>query len=742
VSDSGIDLPEAVPALLIARSTVRGAGNRRALFAKFDEFLAGSIGHCGDGDPEIRGAALSSRPPVVRLNRIRLRNWRSFERAELNFDDGGPGRPLFIVGGRNGFGKSSILEAFAFGLFGRRVLADLAPLIGGTASRGTLKRSYAQVMSRILHRSQRGQAEGACAVRLDFDTPDGPFQIERKWYFDEIGALIEGDEEVFVHVGSDRQLLRAPVDANPLDWLQDEIERYIMPAGLAPFFVFDGEQIERWADRKLSDQVRLAIERVLGLEDLAGLADDLRAYSKDRERASGSDGVEDVERVGERVGRLREAMQVASERLQSTRSEILQERGRRESVLVSLAVATGTHAEKQASLERAHALDMERGRLRRELAAVVSDLGPLAMVGRQLITKVADQVEEEGVRASTAELGRAGLEGLWSRFVNLEPALDASVSQEMRLRLEKAWKGNPQADARPAIHLHLGGTDHRLVAARLRSAGGDAVEIVTSLRADLQRVDAEHAGLMIAKAEEEYLETGRVEARRELAEIAERLEKAEERRREIEREISLLEASLEPDVRELARLEERIASVAPKARGAAAARKLAEEIGAWISARSAAEYDRFAAAVSDSFRSLSHKDQITRVTITRDGTVALFDASGVDVTDYRLSAGESQLFALSLIAAVAVVTGRDLPLIVDTPLSRLDSEHRAGVMKMLMGRGGQTILLTQPEEIGHRHMSALEPAIAGTVSITHRISKESGVGVSDFTRGYLEDVAA
>jgi DNA sulfur modification protein DndD len=271
---------------------------------------------------------------------------------------------------------------------------------------------------------------------------------------------------------------------------------------------------------------------------------------------------------------------------------------------------------------------------------------------------------------------------------------------------------------------------------------GDAVEIVTSLRADLQRVDAEHAGLMIAKAEEEYLETGRVEARRELAEIAERLEKAEERRREIEREISLLEASLEPDVRELARLEERIASVAPKARGAAAARKLAEEIGAWISARSAAEYDRFAAAVSDSFRSLSHKDQITRVTITRDGTVALFDASGVDVTDYRLSAGESQLFALSLIAAVAVVTGRDLPLIVDTPLSRLDSEHRAGVMKMLMGRGGQTILLTQPEEIGHRHMSALEPAIAGTVSITHRISKESGVGVSDFTRGYLEDVAA
>ena len=738
--DVAIELPDAVPALLVARSFARGAGNRRALFARFDGYLAGR--HGSVDDTRAQPGKPASKPVAVRLGRIRLRNWRSFERAELALDNGEPGRPLFVIGGRNGFGKSSILEAFVFGLYGRRMLAELAPLIGGNSGRSSLRRSYAHTMSRILHRSQRGQAEGTCAVRLDFETPNGPFEIERKWHFDDDGDLIEGDEELFVHVGRDRQLLRAPSDTNPLEWLQDEIEHLIMPAGLAPFFVFDGEQIERWADRKLSDQVRLAIERVLGLEDLSGLAEDLRDYSKDRGRASGSDGAGDIERVSERVGRLRDAIQLASERLQSTRLEIMEERGRRETVLVSLAVASETHAEKQASLERAHFLNLERSRLRRELAAIVSDLGPLVMVGRKLTAQVADQVEDEGVRASTAELGRAGLEGLWSRFSAMEPPLDPDVSKAMRARLERAWEGEPLADERPMIHVHLGGTDHRLVAARLRTAGGEAVGMVTSLHAELQKVGAELAGLMAARAEEGRLESDRADARRELAEVAERLEKAEERRREIERELSLLEASLNPDVRELTRLEEHIAAVAPKARGAAVARKLAEEIDAWISARSAAEYDRFAVAVSESFRNLSHKDQITRVTITPDGSVALFDSSGVDVTDYRLSAGENQLFALSLIAAVAAVSGRDLPLIVDTPLSRLDPEHRASVLKMFMQRGGQTILLTQPEEIGHRHMSVLEPAIAGTVSITHRVSPDSGVGVSEFAKGYLEDVGA
>jgi len=728
--------------LLAARSATKGAGNRRTLFARFDELLA-SPNRDGVEVDRLRGVDGVAAHAAVRLSRLRLRNWRSFERAELQLGNGGADRPLFIVGGRNGFGKSSILEAFAFGLFGRRALVDLAPLTSGSAGRGSLRRSYAAVMERVLHRSEQCRLEGSCAVRLDFETRVGPFDIERKWYFDQAGALIEADEEVSIHVGSERRLLRAPEGSEAFDWLQDEIERCIMPSGLAPFFIFDGEQIERWADRKLSDQVRLAIERALGLEDLIGLAADLRGYARDRERSAGGDDPVEATRLRERVERLRETMDSARARLDAMQVEVAEERRQREAALVVLAVtSSGTYADLQALLERSHGLEVELGRLRRELAAVATDLGPFALAGRALTSRGAEEVKEEGRCASAAEFDRAGLEALWSRFAALQPPLDRSVAKAMRSRLERAWSGDAAPGSRPPVHVHLGGTDHRVVASRLKSAGGEAAGRVAALRASLARIDAEIAELAARRVEDERREAGRADARRELAEIVERLAKAEDQRREIERELSLLDASLEPDLRELGILEERLTAMAPKARSAATARRLADDVESWIARRSASEYERFAAAVGGCFRRLSHKDQIARVTIGRDGSVGLFDARGEDVTDYRLSAGESQLFARSLIAAVAVVTGRKLPLVIDTPLSRLDSEHRAGVMRMLMERRGQTILLTQPEEIGPRHLSALAPAIAGTVRITHRLSSGSGVGVSEFVDGYLEDVAA
>ena len=546
-----------------------------------------------------------------------------------------------------------------------------------------------------------------------------------------------------VHAGWDRELLRAPDGAEPFGWLQDEIEHRIMPAGLAPFFIFDGEQIERWADRKLSDQVRMAIERILGLEDVAALVDDLRAYAKDRERALAAGDPDDLVKLHERIARLRETVGSANERLLAIKDEVERERGLREAALIAVAVtSSGTHADLQVSLEHSHALELERTRLRRELAAVLAEFGPFALMGSALTARIADDVEREGQQASVAELGRAGLEQVWHRFATLHPPLDRSVAKAMRSRLERAWTGDGVAPLQTPVHVHLAGTEHRMVATRLRSAGGDAVGRVGALRTELVQIGGEIAKLEAARVEEARREAGRKEAQRELAQIAGRLDRAEDQRRGIERELSLLEASLEPELQELRELECKLATRAPKTRGAAAARRLADELDQWIATQAASKYDRFAAAVSKCFSRLSHKDQIAKVSIRRDGSVALFDASGCDVTDYRLSAGESQLFALSLIAAVGSVTARALPLVVDTPLSRLDSQHRAGVMTMLMERRGQTILLTQPEEIGHRHLSALAPATAGIVRITHRLHVGSGVGVSDFAEGYIEDVAA
>ena len=89
----------------------------------------------------------------MRLNRIRLENYRRFKWAELEFPDG-------IVGiiGNNGAGKSTLMEAIAWALFGTDA---------SRTSKDQIKSSFA------------GRAD-ACRVILDFEMNGDNYQVVRE----------------------------------------------------------------------------------------------------------------------------------------------------------------------------------------------------------------------------------------------------------------------------------------------------------------------------------------------------------------------------------------------------------------------------------------------------------------------------------------------------------------------------------------------------------------------------------
>ena len=57
-------------------------------------------------------------------------------------------------------------------------------------------------------------------------------------------------------------------------------------------------------------------------------------------------------------------------------------------------------------------------------------------------------------------------------------------------------------------------------------------------------------------------------------------------------------------------------------------------------------------------------------------SVRLIDANGIEIDKNDLSAGEKQIYAISILEALGKTSGRKLPIIIDTPLGRLDSKHR------------------------------------------------------------------
>src|SRR5262249_8500079 len=95
-----------------------------------------------------------------------------------------------------------------------------------------------------------------------------------------------------------------------------------------------------------------------------------------------------------------------------------------------------------------------------------------------------------------------------------------------------------------------------------------------------------------------------------------------------------------------------------------------------------------------------------------DLSVRLVGADGHDLRPERLSAGERQLLAIAILWGLARAAGRPLPAVIDTPLGRLDSEHRTRLIERYFPYAShQVILLSTDEEIDEQYLNQLAPVI-------------------------------
>lgn len=106
-----------------------------------------------------------------------------------------------------------------------------------------------------------------------------------------------------------------------------------------------------------------------------------------------------------------------------------------------------------------------------------------------------------------------------------------------------------------------------------------------------------------------------------------------------------------------------------------------------------------------------------------------------------LSAGQSQVLAMAFVGALAHASGKILPRIIDTPLGRLDVQHRRDVTQhfFIDPRGTQTILLSTPTEINNcmydntelRLLDALRGRVARAITLV------KGAGGTSVQSGYF-----
>jgi DNA sulfur modification protein DndD len=119
--------------------------------------------------------------------------------------------------------------------------------------------------------------------------------------------------------------------------------------------------------------------------------------------------------------------------------------------------------------------------------------------------------------------------------------------------------------------------------------------------------------------------------------------------------------------------------------------------------------------VSNCFNSLCRKkDTVRKVKINaKNFSVSLFDKTDQAIPKEQLSAGEKQIYAISMLWALAKTSGRPLPVIIDTPLARLDSDHRRLLINNYFPEAShQTMILSTDTEVDQSYFSELKRGIA------------------------------
>ncbi len=105
--------------------------------------------------------------------------------------------------------------------------------------------------------------------------------------------------------------------------------------------------------------------------------------------------------------------------------------------------------------------------------------------------------------------------------------------------------------------------------------------------------------------------------------------------------------------------------------------------------------------------------------------IIIRDKNGHEMKKSGLSAGEKEVFAVSLLWGLAQTSKLNLPIIIDTPLSRLDSSHRDNIVQHYFPNAAeQVIILSTDTEVDNNYFKNLEPSLVGAARLEFNINNE------------------
>ena len=628
--------------------------------------------------------------------------------------------PIILFGGMNGGGKTTLLDAIRLALYGHRAQCS---------TRGNL--TYGDFLSQCVNRNTPPTEKTRIELAFEHIQDDQivEYRIVRTWEKnpkdgkDTLGIL-DGEWPDYYLANT---------------W--DEYIENLLPLGISNLFLFDGEQVKELAELETPPPLVVdAIQSLLGLELAERLAADLDILvTRKKKQLAKTKEIANLEEVEQKINQQKTDLEVIKDKKIDLEKKLKKSQQKQKKAMRKFVSEGGKIAAERSQLEQElKDTELDVDNARQEMVELAGGALPIALIS-PLLEQASSQGDLEILRHE-AEIALDAFQERDKRLLNYLDDLSISTDKISKIeeflnqenltlkddinQVNEPWLS---ADEETLILLE------NLLRYEIEDSLKSARESLTRLKDFEVEIDILEKQLAAAAPPEAYeiLATTLQESQTELARAEVAYENSKRDSKKLEDAITQTKKELlsyTDETIERHNIQHIINSSA----------KVKQTLQLFKHKLTLKKLNKLEREVTECFRYLLHKsDLVHRVAIDTDNfTLFLYNNQGQLVPKNRISAGEKQLLAISFLWGLARVSGRRLPVAIDTPLGRLDSSHRQNLVERYFPAAShQVILFSTDTEISKSEVENLRnlEAIANEYLLKYDAKKNQ----TNLKKGYF-----
>jgi len=660
----------------------------------------------------------------MRFIKLAIENYKSFQyHTEIHFPESGEGNSIFLIGGMNGAGKTSIMEAINYCLFGAK--SDL--------------------IYRNINRKEKALGNANVGFELIIELDDrSELVVKRSWTAGSVSDPLPKDlNERLVVVQNGKR-----VSVQNKQMWQDFI-RATIPPGIAQFFFFDGEKIQEIAADDHSEiRLKSSLEEALGIQYITRLSSDI-LYIKQEERKSFVEiSDEDLDFKESELKREKSKLERKNKERDDVKEELnafkAQYEEAKKSFQAAFHVEPGSRESLRQNEKKRVQASNRSGQVENKIKSLCEKYLPYSLAGklfegmRKQIETERESAQVEAIRANAAKLAKKIVRVVEEPEPIYREKLSKEKMAELELRIFRLLKeGSSLSDVRKI--LDLSDRDAARVLNHIETLENSDVFFIQPLLEEKRELEAEIRKLETSTQMGITTESDRElfdQLQTEMESCSTQIGRKTEQLRLLEDEILGYEKHISEIEIEIEKLYEKHSVSKEKADLIEECDAIANLLNQFIVRLRKNKVHLLQEKTFEMYRLLSSRSGLIKDIIINDKTyeISITDRSGHEIKKSSLSAGEKEVVAISLLWGLAQTSQLKLPIIIDTPLSRLDSTHRDNIVNNYFPNAGeQVIILSTDTEIDKEYFRALQHHLSGAASLEFDEMQE----LTTFKTGYF-----